>query len=143
MTWKQYYKKYNSSKKGKARRKRYYLSKQQKILESRRLQYKNISEREWKKIRSRDDNTRLKRIYGIGLKEYDKILKTQKFKCAICRRSQHEVYKKIMKFNIDHDHKTGKIRGLLCTNCNRGLGFFKDDIKLLQKSIKYLITSKK
>ena len=41
-------------------------------------------------------------------------------------------------FCVDHDHKTNKIRGLLCNSCNRGLGYFRDDIRMVRKAAKYL-----
>ena len=57
-------------------------------------------------------------------------------KCDICR-SNTSGYKK-KSFNIDHDHKTGEVRGLLCHKCNLGLGNFNDNIELLNKAIAYL-----
>ena len=50
--------------------------------------------------------------------------------CCICGEKQELV--------IDHDHRTGKVRGLLCGSCNKGLGFFKDNKKYLNSAIKYL-----
>jgi Recombination endonuclease VII len=55
--------------------------------------------------------------------------------CAICGREEWE---KVKVLGVDHDHKTGRVRGLLCTDCNMGLGKFKDDPALLRKAIKYL-----
>lgn len=73
------------------------------------------------------------RTYGIGIEEYNIILVKQGGTCKICdgepgARSLH----------IDHCHDTGKIRGLLCANCNTGIGNLKDDINLLEKAINYL-----
>lgn len=59
-------------------------------------------------------------------------IKTQSNRCAIC----NELFK--TKAALDHCHKTGKIRGVLCINCNSGLGFFKDNIPILKAAISYL-----
>ena len=67
--------------------------------------------------------------------DYDKRFKDQKGKCAICGIKRENIKRD---FANDHNHKTGKIRGLLCGNCNMGLGQFSDNIKTLQKAIKYL-----
>ena len=70
---------------------------------------------------------------------YDFLADGQKHKCAICNKSPtYGRHKYPRKLAIDHDHKTGKIRGLLCRSCNLGLGYFKDDIELLKNSILYL-----
>jgi len=52
-------------------------------------------------------------------------------KCAICGGTK--------RLAIDHDHKTGRIRGRLCINCNSGLGMFKDDVELLRTAVSYLV----
>jgi len=83
----------------------------------------------------------LKRNYGIDYKEYCRLLECQDRKCAICGgegfvMAQHHKLKLV----VDHDHKTGKVRGLLCHNCNRGLGLFKDDLETLTNAHKYLLT---
>lgn len=67
--------------------------------------------------------------------EVDRLREAQKDKCAICREPWREGKRR---YCIDHDHKTGEIRGLLCQGCNMGLGWFKDDPKRLKKAIKYL-----
>ena len=69
--------------------------------------------------------------YGLTLEEYEVMLERQENKCSICG-SKHTV------LCVDHNHETGKVRGLLCHSCNLGLGTFKDNIHLLQKSIDYL-----
>ena len=78
--------------------------------------------------------------YKITSDDYSNMLNKQDGKCAICNRIEKSITKnkKIKPLGVDHDHKTGKIRGLLCTNCNVGLGYFEDDPDILIKAIKYL-----
>jgi len=61
-----------------------------------------------------------------------RLLVEQDFKCAICSHNISEYPQ------LDHDHENGKIRGVLCTTCNSGLGMFKDSCYLLDKAIEYL-----
>jgi len=64
---------------------------------------------------------------------------TQGNKCAICNRPERFNNQfGVKSLAIDHDHKTGKIRGLLCSNCNRTLGLFEDNISLLESAKRYL-----
>lgn len=77
----------------------------------------------------------LKRRYGITIEEYDTMLYNQEGVCAICGTEECRVKPS---FSVDHDHRTGEIRGLLCNDCNTALGGFKDDARLLRKAIKYL-----
>ena len=77
---------------------------------------------------------KLKRRYGITKEQYNLILAGQDFKCAICGKE----YNWNKKLDVDHDHNTGKIRGLLCGNCNRGLGLFKDNKLIIKNAINYL-----
>ena len=72
---------------------------------------------------------------GISVAEYDKILDEQNGRCAICGTLPSG--KK--SFAIDHDHETGKIRGLLCTRCNPMLGFAQDSREILLKAVEYLL----
>ena len=69
-----------------------------------------------------------------ALIEYNKLLKKQNKKCAIC-----ESKKGSKNLAVDHCHKTGKIRGLLCNKCNRGLGYLGDSIKIIKRALKYLL----
>jgi hypothetical protein len=77
---------------------------------------------------------RHKKIYGLELGEYEKKLAKQYNCCAICGKNRSEFKKD---FDLDHNHKTGKTRGLLCHNCNLGFGLFKEDILILKAAIKY------
>ncbi len=77
----------------------------------------------------------LKRLYGISLEQYNEMADTQMNCCAICRRHQNNFKHRL---SVDHNHKTGEIRGLLCSVCNTGLGNFKDDTHILERAIEYL-----
>lgn len=79
----------------------------------------------------------LKRKFGIGIDEYNKMLKKQNNSCAICKSTTTQD-RRTNNFPVDHCHKTGKVRGLLCNHCNRALGMFKDNIESLKSAISYL-----
>lgn len=74
--------------------------------------------------------------YGLTKKQIRDQLKQQNHRCAICGNKQK--CGKRRRLYIDHDHATGKFRGLLCFSCNSLLGFAKDSIQVLQASIAYL-----
>lgn len=81
----------------------------------------------------------LQRRFGISLDEYIKMAIAQHNKCAICGDEEKEVRNGTPKnLAVDHDHATGKVRGLLCTACNQGIGKFKDDPQILKNAISYL-----
>lgn len=79
-------------------------------------------------------NLKLKRTYGITLEEYRNFLNFCGNVCGICG----DKCPSGRSLAVDHDHETGIIRGLLCVNCNKGLGNFKDNITLLKTAIIYL-----
>ena len=85
------------------------------------------------KINQAQKEMRIKRVYGITLAEFEILLKKQNGGCALCGRKQQKY-----RLAVDHDHKTRKVRGILCNHCNRGLGIFKDNVWLLHNAIKYL-----
>jgi hypothetical protein len=72
----------------------------------------------------------LKRRYGIGADEFDRLFAEQRGLCAICHEDPAE--------HVDHDHETGAVRGLLCFTCNVGLGNFKDDVVRILSAADYL-----
>ena len=82
----------------------------------------------------------IKRTYNLEIKDYFLMLDNQKNKCAICG---NELISDKRETHIDHNHKTGKVRGILCSQCNRGIGTFDDDATLLQKAVNYLIEKNK
>jgi len=77
---------------------------------------------------------RLARIYNLSVEEYDSKLNAQNGKCAIC--SELPVNNKLL--SVDHCHKTGKVRGLLCHKCNAALGMLREDINIFNSAISYL-----
>ena len=83
----------------------------------------------------RTRNNDLKRNYGITLKEHQDMYNEQNGLCAICKKEGDGRWKKLC---VDHDHKTGKVRKLLCRNCNMVLGQVEDNIHILQSMIQYL-----
>ena len=72
----------------------------------------------------------LRRRYGVGQKEFDELLAEQGGVCAICGSADPQ--------HLDHDHRTGWVRGILCFNCNGGLGQFRDSPERLARAITYL-----
>lgn len=79
----------------------------------------------------------IQRLYGLSMSDYNNMLKDQDGKCAICGSSESKTLKTEY-LDVDHCHKTGKNRGLLCSPCNFGLGSFQDDTNRLVKAIEYL-----
>jgi hypothetical protein len=77
----------------------------------------------------------------ISPSEYEEKFRGQFGKCAICSLESltKTMSGKPVKLSVDHDHNTGKIRGLLCTNCNVGLGKFKDSPQIMRKAFLYLL----
>jgi len=74
----------------------------------------------------------LKKKYGLTSEEYEALLKKQGGVCKICQMPSKS------RLRVDHDHKTGKVRGLLCTGCNIGLGQFKDNAAALKAAADYI-----
>jgi len=79
---------------------------------------------------------KLKWHYGITLEEFNRILEKQGGRCAICGTTEsggrHNT------FHVDHCHGSNRVRGLLCLNCNRGIGYFHDNVETLKNAAKYL-----
>lgn len=72
----------------------------------------------------------LRRRYGIGDADFQRMLAEQGGVCAICKDPGPR--------HVDHDHITGKVRGILCFNCNGGLGYYRDNVEYLGEAIRYL-----
>lgn len=106
-------------------------------------EYRKKNDKEIKVRRKifRDNNKELLRFRklkskrGITKEQYEELLKSQNYRCAICSKKAEDHYRPLA---LDHDHTTGKIRGILCDNCNRCLGLLKDNKIILQKALEYL-----
>lgn len=111
---------------------RNYINKKDKILA------KNA---EWRKANPKEvikhARNALLRQYGITQDQYDAFLVSQGYKCAICE-SIDAGRKTSKQFLVDHCHKTGRVRGLLCHKCNAAIGMLKESRKILEKAIEYL-----
>ncbi len=103
--------------------------------------------RQWRKDnidrhRLNQRRCRLKKQFGITPEVYEGMLAAQEGKCRICSRLPSENYRydheRQFPFCVDHDHATGRIRGLLCHHCNTLLGLAKDDPDILRRAIEYL-----
>ena len=81
--------------------------------------------------------------YGITAKDYDLLLKEQNYSCDICKiKNPSSKRKGSNKFNVDHCHSTGKVRGLLCNSCNTAIGHLNDDETNLISALRYLRRAK-
>ena len=89
---------------------------------------KRLSARRHKDTRK---NYRLKKAYGISLEEYQEKVHLQHNLCDICKKPMSSP-------QVDHNHRTNKLRALLCKSCNQGLGMFQDNIDVVQEAAIYL-----
>jgi len=124
-----------TTEKQKARSRAYYHANKEKVLARTKAYYHANRD----KINERARWYSLKYEWGMTREEYTKILESQNSCCAICETTGDEyMIKYKRRFAIDHDHTSGKNRGLLCHLCNTGIGSLGDSIPTLKKSIKYL-----
>lgn len=112
------------------------------VVEWRKRNPEKVKQYDKKRHKERDWwESHLNYEYGIGSKEYRELFLRQKGRCAICGttnpKSRHH------RFNVDHCHETGMIRGLLCWECNAALGKFRDDPILLLAALRYLLNAKR
>lgn len=98
---------------------------------NRNFEYRKTHSKKYKYIKKNE----LKRSFNISLEFYNDMLLNQNSNCAICKINRIELNKDLC---VDHNHSTGKIRGLLCHKCNSGLGLFQDNINILFEAVKYL-----
>lgn len=141
--WGKRYRKGNNSKEA-LRHKKYNTENREKVSEREKV-YRDkskvkIQQKGMAYYKANPEKHREKRLkkYGLTIKDYDTMLLLQKGKCAICSGNN-----KGRNFHVDHDHETGKTRGLLCNSCNIGLGMMKDNPEILKNAIKYIRKHKK
>lgn len=81
----------------------------------------------------------LRTNFGITLEQYNEMFERQGGVCAICKKPETWLYRdKVRALAVDHDHETGRVRGLLCGNCNRAIGQMLDDPERLRRAADYL-----
>jgi len=122
---------------------KYYKQNKKKIKEGARVWYKNNIEKARK--RNREYNRKhyhrdywkhhLKKHYNITPDGYNELFNKQCGCCAICKTHQSEIDRRLC---VDHDHETGRVRGLLCYSCNTILGVARDNSDLLLSAVEYL-----
>jgi hypothetical protein len=93
----------------------------------------NFKPHNWSGL-EREDNI-MRKQYGISTHQFAELLEFQGGGCAICAKPIENIRRKM---NIDHDHETNKVRGILCTGCNTGIGHLGDNIEGLQRALYYL-----
>ena len=71
-------------------------------------------------------------LYGISIEEYESMLESQSGLCAICAEPGQKLF-------VDHNHQTGKVRGLLCPSCNGALGMVREDLAIIDSLKAYVI----
>lgn len=126
--------------------KEYYINNRERILKKVKeygaINKKTINQysKDWRK--NNPNYTRendLKRHFGINIEQYNEMLKNQNGVCAICGKPETATNKgKIINLAVDHCHVSGKVRGLLCGNCNKGIGHLKDNPQTLRNAAEYL-----
>jgi len=135
MTDKKYYAEHAEEERARARD-RYWRNAETRREYGRRYYAENKDEvRARRKLRAEQEWAgNLKRRYGITEEQYMDLLDAQDCACAICGLVSED--KKLV---VDHDHATGRVRSLLCSNCNTALGLFRDDPNLLVNAAMYLV----
>ena len=106
-----------------------------KVREVQKASYQKYQE----KYKKRADVRRIERDYGLSEEDYQALIKKQNNRCAICDKTGGFGLEKLV---IDHCHKSGKVRGMLCRLCNTSLGGFRDNEEQLMNAIYYLRRTK-
>lgn len=147
-----------------AKRRRYYSEHREEMIERSRTYRKNHPEVVKKTLKRRYENHKeelkersrlyrknhpnyskgynLKYFFGITLDDFNTMLQKQDHRCKICGVGLIVKGPRVIQPSVDHDHLSGKVRGLLCANCNHLLGQAKDSTEILQNAINYLKENK-
>jgi hypothetical protein len=121
------------------------------VNEIRRIQYKENPDKHKARVKKfRTENpekirdTKLKQTYGVGIEYFNVKLKEQDGVCAGCGRNYKVKWRgKEVEMSLDHNHKTGEPRGVLCIKCNRGLGLLEENPQTMLNLIEYINKHKK
>ena len=117
---------------------RYHFANREKVMAKRKAYYEKNKER-LKLTPDKKKDYKLKSDHGISLSAYQSMVDGQRNKCKICGKNQSEIKENLQ---VDHCHSSGKIRGLLCGKCNRGIGLLGDNASSLLKAYIYLMASR-
>lgn len=109
----------------------YYYNNREKVLEKAKNRYYSDPQKHLDRVRFRK--------FGITREEYVNLFKLQGGLCAICRLARTGKHGNLV---VDHCHRTGRVRGLLCNYCNTGIGQLMDSPDLLEKAAQYLRTNR-
>ena len=129
-----YHREYQQRPKRKAYKKQWDVDNRERLAEYQ----KRLRQADPKKYRTYFRNHYLVKTYGITQDQYEAMYKQQGGVCAICGGLPDIVKHGITRLAVDHDHATGKVRGLLCNNCNSGMGIIGDTIEHLERALAYL-----
>lgn len=86
----------------------------------------------WAEQRDKSRRRYLSRTYDLANSDYERLLADQNYRCAVCHKRSAK------SFCVDHCHKTGIVRGLLCFRCNAGIGLLGDDVERIEVALGYL-----
>lgn len=117
------------------------VSRHQQWVEENREQVNRYARQRYKNEPHRYAEYERKKHYGMPPGEYDRMLAAQDGRCAICK-STDPGGTRISHFHVDHCHDTNRIRGLLCGNCNLGIGYLRHDERILRAAIEYIASRK-
>lgn len=103
----------------------------------------NKGKGKFKTRKEKETNENLRKNFGIGIEEYNIMLAKQSCRCAVCGKTESRKLPNGIsaKLSVDHDHKTGKIRGLLCCKCNFAIGHLDDNPYLCERAMHYLLST--
>jgi hypothetical protein len=120
------------------RRKAYYVANRAKVIAANDAWRRKNPEKvkaQWKRRNEITGRTYRLRRYGLSIVEWEAMFNSQGRVCAICKRSKSGGRRG---WSTDHDHETGAVRGILCNNCNTGLGLLGDNLAALLAAVSYL-----
>jgi hypothetical protein len=143
--YKEYQKQYRLKNKDKkiSYNEKYYINNKEKFRLS-ALKYgrtkkgKEYKKEYFNKNKERIRNNTLKNKFSITLVQYNEMFEKQGGLCAICKQKQEQISLRYKNLAVDHNHKTGKIRGLLCSKCNKAIGLLNDDFSIVEAALNYL-----
>lgn len=98
-----------------------------------------VAKEHYSKNKQKVKNRNLQKTYGLSLEDFNKMREYQQYSCKICGIHEEKTYRGLF---VDHCHESGKVRGLLCKDCNFMLGLAKDNESILTEAIAYLARSK-